>query len=97
MQQTHNRVDLPLNGVHSNDAFLSTNNDLQLNPKELRVYTVIKQCQDEAGYTATDILKILPEKMPLPEVEKILMHFIEEGHIFSTIDENHFKVTDFGG
>lgn len=86
-----------MNGGKTNNTFLSTNNDLQLNPKELKVYTVIKLCQDEAGYSASDILKILPEKMPLPEIEKILMHFIEEGHIFSTIDENHFKVTDFGG
>lgn len=76
---------------------MDTSNNLSLNPKQLKVYTVIKQCQDEAGYSATDIQKILPEKMSLLEIEKILSFFIEEGHIFSTIDENHFKVTDFGG
>lgn len=77
------------------NGYVDTANSLSLNPKQLKVYTVIKRCQDEAGYSAADIQKILPEKMPLPEIEKILTFFIEEGHIFSTIDENHFKVTDF--
>lgn len=83
-----------MNGIN-NSGYMDTANSLSLNPKQLKVYTVIKRCQDEAGYSATDIQKILPEKMPLPEIEKILTFFIEEGHIFSTIDENHFKVTDF--
>jgi len=77
-------------------GFMDTANSLSLNPKQLKVYMVIKRCQDEAGYSASDIQKILPEKMALPEIEKILSFFIEEGHIFSTIDEYHYKVTDFG-
>lgn len=83
-----------MNGIN-NSGYIDTANSLSLNPKQLKVYTVIKRCQDEAGYSATDIQKILPEKMSLSEIEKILTFFIEEGHIFSTIDENHFKVTDF--
>lgn len=78
-------------------GYMDSSNSLSLNPRQLKVYTVIKRCQDEAGYSASDIQKILPEKMSLPEIEKILSFFIEEGHIFSTIDENHYKVTDFGG
>lgn len=78
-------------------GFNDVSNSLSLNPNQLKVYSVIKRCQDEAGYSAQDIQKILPEKMPLPEIEKIISFFIEEGHIFSTIDENHYKVTDFGG
>lgn len=81
----------------NNSGFMDSSNSLSLNPKQLKVYTVIKRCQDEAGYSASDIQKILPEKMSLPEIEKIITFFIEEGHIFSTIDENHYKVTDFGG
>lgn len=81
------------NSVGYNDV----SNNLSLNPRQLKVYSVIKRCEDEAGYSAQDIQKILPEKMPLPEIEKIISFFIEEGHIFSTIDENHYKVTDFGG
>lgn len=77
-------------------GYVDSSNNLSLNPKQLKVYTVIKQCQDEAGYSASDIQKILPEKIPITEIEKILCFFIEEGHIFSTIDENHYKVTDFG-
>lgn len=68
---------------------------MTLNPKQLKVYSVIKQCPDELGYSAADVQKILPEKMPLMEIEKIFSFFVEEGHIFSTIDENHYKVTDF--
>lgn len=78
-------------------GYMDSSNSLSLNPKQLKVYTVIKRCQDEAGYSASDIQKILPEKMSLSEIEKIISFFIEEGHIFSTIDENHYKVTDFGG
>jgi len=77
-------------------GFVDTTNSLSLNPKQLKVYTVIKRCQDEAGYSSADIQKILPENMALSEIEKILSFFIEEGHIFSTIDEYHYKVTDFG-
>lgn len=83
-----------MNGIN-NSGYIDTTNSLSLNPKQLKIYTVIKRCQDEAGYSAVDIQKILPEKIPLSEIEKILTFFIEEGHIFSTIDENHFKVTDF--
>lgn len=92
-----NKIDFMSNGSNINSGYnMDTTNSLSLNPKQLKVYTVIKRCQDEAGYSAVDIQKILPEKMPLPEIEKILSFFIEEGHIFSTIDENHYKVTDFG-
>ncbi|XP_015375818.1 PREDICTED: replication protein A 32 kDa subunit-B [Diuraphis noxia] len=90
-----NQKDFLISGDNAN-GFMDTTNNLSLNPKQLKVYTVIKRCQDEAGYSALDIQKILPEKIPLPEIEKILSFFIEEGHIFSTIDENHYKVTDFG-
>jgi len=82
--------------MNSSGGFVESVNSLSLNPKQLKVYTVIKQCQDEAGYSATDIQKVLPEKMAMSEIEKILSFFIEEGHIFSTIDEYHYKVTDFG-
>lgn len=88
--------DFGMNGENGS-GYTDSSNSLSLNPKQLKVYTVIKRCQDEAGYSASDIQKILPEKMSLPEIEKILSFFIEEGHIFSTIDENHYKVTDFGG
>jgi len=90
-----NHKDFLISGDNTN-GFMDTTNNLSLNPKQLKVYTVIKRCQDEAGYSASDIQKILPEKMSLSEIEKILSFFIEEGHIFSTIDENHYKVTDFG-
>ncbi|XP_050436298.1 replication protein A 32 kDa subunit-B [Adelges cooleyi] len=89
-------LNFSINGDNTGDAFGSSSNSLSLNPKQLKIYTVLKQCPDEAGYTSSDIQKILPEKIALPEIEKILAFFIEEGHIFSTIDENHYKVTDFG-
>lgn len=96
---TTNRNDLPTFSDNNTNGsgYFDTSNNLSLNPKQLKVYTVIKQCQDEAGYSISDIQKILPEKMSLPEIEKIVTFFIEEGHIFSTIDEDHYKVTDFGG
>lgn len=96
---TTNRNDFPTfnDNTTNGSGYNDTSNNLSLNPKQLKVYTVIKQCQDEAGYSVTDIQKILPEKMSLPEIEKIVTFFIEEGHIFSTIDDDHYKVTDFGG
>jgi replication factor A2 len=96
ISNSSNKPNLMINGVDTNGLSTDTTNSLSLNPKQLKVYTVIKRCQDEAGYSASDIQKILPEKMSIPEIEKILTFFIEEGHIFSTIDENHYKVTDFG-
>ncbi|VVC32075.1 Hypothetical protein CINCED_3A012161 [Cinara cedri] len=90
-----NHKEFPVNN-DIGGGYMDSTNSLSLNPKQLKVYTVIKQCQDEAGYSASDIQKILPEKMSTTEIEKILSFFIEEGHIFSTIDENHYKVTDFG-
>lgn len=71
-------------------------NNCGLTLPQQRVYRAVKatQGQSEGGANSRDVLNALTVKMPIKEVDKILDFLMQEGHIYSTIDDYHFMVTD---
>jgi len=58
------------------------------------VYGMIKQSMDESGLDRDSIFNQLRMKMSKVEMDNSLDFLSSEGHIYSTIDEDHFKTTD---
>jgi replication factor A2 len=48
--------------------------------------------QDERGVSTSTICKSLPQH-PEPEIKKAIEFLSSEGHLYSTIDEDHFRLT----
>jgi len=58
------------------------------------VYGMIKHSVEEDGLSKDAIFNQVQEKMSQVEVENILEYLSSEGHIYSTINEDHFKPTE---
>lgn len=59
-----------------------------------QVYGMIRQSMDETGLDRDSIFNQLRMKMSKVEMDNALDFLSSEGHIYSTIDEDHFKTTD---
>ena len=70
----------------SNQTFGNKNYDL--------VYSVIKQTLDEAGCDRDTVFNQAKKVMSKTDMDNALDFLSSEGHIYSTIDEDHFKTTD---
>jgi len=58
------------------------------------VYALIKGCSDENGINLDMILNQVRGKMSKAEMDGSIEFLSAEGHIYSTIDDEHFKTTD---
>lgn len=65
-----------------------------LNTQQKMVFTVIRQSGDEAGVNREVIYQQLLGKVNQMQINQVLDFLSSEGHIYSTIDEDHFKTTD---
>lgn len=63
-----------------------------MTPQQSKVYNVIKQAKSEAGMNKSEILTLV--KMLEADVDKAVEFLITEGHVYCTIDDDHFRVTD---
>ena len=70
----------------SNQTFGNKNYDL--------VYGLIRQSTEEAGIDKDSIFNQAKKTMSKVEMDNALDFLSSEGHIYSTIDEEHFKTTD---
>jgi len=70
----------------SNQSFGNKNYDM--------VYALIRQSMDEAGIDRDAIYDQAKKSMSKTEMDNSLEFLSSEGHIYSTIDEDHFKTTD---
>lgn len=70
----------------ANQSFGNKNYDL--------VYGLIKQSTDEAGIDRDSVFGGVKKNMSKNEMDNALDFLFSEGHIYSTIDEDHFKTTD---
>uniref|UniRef100_A0A3P9LDT7 Replication factor A protein 2 n=1 Tax=Oryzias latipes TaxID=8090 RepID=A0A3P9LDT7_ORYLA len=68
-----------------------TNNGLS--PNQNQVLSLIRGCPEPQGISIQD-LKHRLGGMSLPMIKQAVEFLSNEGHIFSTIDEDHFKSTD---
>lgn len=64
------------------------------NVKQDLVYSFIRRSMDDAGIHKDHLYDQVRSKMSKSEMEKCLDFLSTEGHIYSTVDEDHFKSTD---
>nr|CAD7200408.1 unnamed protein product [Timema douglasi] len=63
--------------------------------KQRVVYHIIKKNSiSDCGVTHEDIMQQLPIKLTMTELKETVTFLSNEGHIYSTIDDEHFKSTD---
>lgn len=64
-----------------------------LNPSQNQVLRLIRSCPDAQGISILDLKQRL-SGMSMAAIKLAVEFLSNEGHIFSTIDEDHFKSTD---
>uniref|UniRef100_A0A4W5LHB4 Replication factor A protein 2 n=1 Tax=Hucho hucho TaxID=62062 RepID=A0A4W5LHB4_9TELE len=64
-----------------------------LSPSQNQVLSLIRSCPDAQGISTQDLKQRL-SGMSLAVIKQAVEFLSNEGHIFSTIDEDHFKSTD---
>lgn len=64
-----------------------------LSPSQNQVLRLIRSCPDVQGISIQDLKQRL-SGMSLAIIKQAVEFLSNEGHIFSTIDEDHFKSTD---
>jgi len=65
-----------------------------LNGQQNMVYQVINQVKDEQGVSRDSIYGALMGKVNRGQVDEQLEFLSSEGHIYSTVDDDHFRTTD---
>uniref|UniRef100_A0A8D0BEN2 Replication factor A protein 2 n=1 Tax=Salvator merianae TaxID=96440 RepID=A0A8D0BEN2_SALMN len=64
-----------------------------LTPEQIKVLNLIKSCPSAEGISLKDLQSQL-HTMNLPTLKKAVEFLSCEGHIYSTVDDEHFKSTD---
>jgi len=85
-------------GNNSNTGGYSGANDMAnngLNPNQNQVLSLIHACHDAEGISLQELKQRLGG-MSMPVIRQAVEFLSNEGHIFSTIDEDHYKSTDNG-
>lgn len=85
------------NGLPSNSMVGMADNNASvngLNPRQMMVFNLIRASTLEQGISKQDMYASLKDRLPQIEFENILEWMCGEGHIYSTIDEEHFRATD---
>lgn len=58
------------------------------------VYRMLRGCLQEEGLSRDELFKQVGGRMSRHDMDNALEHLSNEGHIYSTTDDNHFKSTD---
>ena len=64
------------------------------NAKQDSVYKMVAACEREEGIGRDELFSALQSKMSKKELDESLEFLSNEGHVYSTTDEDHFKTTD---
>lgn len=78
-------------GSNTHSSINDMNNGL--NASQNQVLRLIRSCPEEQGISIQDLRQRL-SGMSLPVIKQAVEFLSNEGHIFSTIDEEHYKSTD---
>ena len=65
-----------------------------LTPQQQMVYSAIHATPGDQGMHRDQVYTSLTGKVPRPEIDRIMEFLSNEGHIYNTIDDDHFKATD---
>jgi len=66
-----------------------------LNANQTMVFRVISGCKEESGIHKSDIIQNLKNKLNEKDIMVQIEFLSAEGHIFSTVDDDHYKSTDW--
>ncbi|XP_049873487.1 replication protein A 32 kDa subunit [Pectinophora gossypiella] len=88
---TQNGASLPANSMVGVSDAGSVNG---LNPRQMMVFNLIRASTQDQGISKQDMYVTLKDRMSQVEFDNILEWMCGEGHIYSTIDEEHFRATD---
>lgn len=75
-----------------NNSEAPVNNGMNLTAAQNKVYRAIQTAKTDAGMHKNEISQNV--KIPAPELDKIIEFLIDEGHIYATIDDFHYRATD---
>ncbi|XP_028042885.1 replication protein A 32 kDa subunit [Bombyx mandarina] len=92
-----NIQDVPINNMlpaNSMVGITETSSVNGLNSRQMMVFNLIRGSTVEQGISKQDMYASLKDRMTKVEFENILEWMCGEGHIYSTIDEEHFRATD---
>ncbi len=64
------------------------------NAKQDMVYKMIAACEREEGLGREELQGQLKSKLSRPDIDGALDFLSGEGHIYSTIDDDHFKAIE---
>lgn len=64
-----------------------------LNREQSAVLEVVRECMDESGITVNEVASRLKAHFPEATVKRTLDFLSAEGHVYSTIDDDHFSAT----
>jgi len=64
------------------------------NPKHESVFKMLQACSRDEGLHRDEVVKGLNGRLTKKEVDDALAYLSDEGHIYATMDEDHFKTTD---
>lgn len=64
------------------------------NPKHESVFKMLQGCSRDEGLHRDEVAKGLNGRLTKKEVDDALAYLSDEGHIYATMDEDHFKTTD---
>nr|CCA22005.1 replication protein A 32 kDa subunit putative [Albugo laibachii Nc14] len=67
--------------------------DSSFSPEQKIVLDVLGTCTNDEGLPVDRIYAQVQHQMSEPQLQNVLMYLTSEGHVYSTIDENHFKRT----
>ncbi|KAJ9576712.1 hypothetical protein L9F63_025393 [Diploptera punctata] len=79
------------------NSFMSTSNVSTVtgfNPQQQKVYNVILRSRQDIGIHKSEVVKQLEGQMSSREILPVIEFLSTEGHIYSTIDDDHFRCTD---
>jgi len=68
--------------------------EASLNTEQLMVYRIIKSFKTDEGVHKAEVMQSLRGKMSTKQVEVCVEFLSNEGHVYSTVDDDHYKTTD---
>lgn len=81
------------NSMSMFDDNMTDNGQLNLSATQMKVFKILQADQTTAGPDRTSILSHFPQNQRR-EANEALEFLVNEGHAYSTIDNEHFKPTD---
>ena len=63
-------------------------------PKIESVYKMVQGCTIDEGLHRNELMEMLKVEMSQKDLDDALLYLSDEGHIYSVIDEDHFKTTE---